>query len=117
MRYPLRLRRQGVHIELMICVTVSCKEADGSLQKTLRAIAAAVCIIVDGRTNMPFDVANYASRTMRIFDSTLIELRYAGRDTTMHVFERSVEMPKHTMAREYFPPLQLIFGVTEHPGG
>lgn len=47
MRYPLRLRRQGLHIELAICVTVP-GHAEGAgkrLRKTLRAIAAELTLI------------------------------------------------------------------------
>lgn len=76
-----------------------------------------MCVVVDGRARMSRDLADLASRELRVFDASMLELRYAGSDTTMHVFERSVELPRHTAAREYFPPLQLIFGVKEHGGG
>jgi len=135
MRYPLRLRRQGAHIELAICVAVpGYKDGEGlELSKTLRAVASelsliqarssipwseiALCAIVDGRAGMDPSLSEYASRELRVFDTSLIELRYGSSDTTMHVFERSVEIPRHQAAREYFPPLQMIFAVKEHPGG
>ena len=41
----------------------------------------------------------------------------APQPVTCHIFERSMELPKHSSQREYFKPLQMLLAVKEKNGG
>lgn len=47
----------------------------------------------------------------------LVAPRARTQPVTCHIFERSVEMPKHSSQREYFKPLQMLLAVKEKNGG
>jgi hypothetical protein len=44
---------------------------------------------------------------MKIYDPSILRTVHHGRPVVMHVFERSVELPKHASQREYHMPLQV----------
>ena len=59
----------------------------------------------------------FCSRELLIFDKEMIQERHNSQDVTMHLFERSCQLSKHSSQREYFLPMQLIFAMKEKNGG
>eukprot|EP01138_Halocafeteria_seosinensis_P003621 gb/GECG01003700.1/.p1 GENE.gb/GECG01003700.1/~~gb/GECG01003700.1/.p1 ORF type:complete len:1630 (+),score=224.77 gb/GECG01003700.1/:1-4890(+) len=128
----LRVKRDARDISLMILVTVSHEDGD-LLQKTLTGIAnnlaslqkkvdilwdeVAVCIMVDGRQMMNESLRHYAETQLKVFDSSMIELYSNDQPTQVHIFERSVEIPRYLQQGDYFEPLQVMFAVKEYNGG
>jgi len=53
----------------------------------------------------------------KLFDPSIIRTMHHGRPVVVHLFERSVEMAKHTSQREYHYPLQVMLAVKERNGG
>ena len=127
---PLRVRRMGRKIKLFLSITMYNENAD-ELQRSLKGVAEqldqlqphvtweemAVAIIVDGRNKMHKSMIEYCTKELKIFDEGLLRLKYNGSEVSCHIFEISVELPKHKAQREYYQPLQLILCIKERNGG
>lgn len=127
---PLRVRRAGRTIKAFLCITMYNEHAD-ELKRSLRGVADnldqlepallweefAVCIVVDGRHKMSKSVLQFAEKELKLFDPDLVKVEHNGAPVTAHIFEKSVELAKHTSQREYFKPLQMILCIKERNGG
>lgn len=121
---PLRVRRSGRTIKLFLCITMYNEHAD-ELKRSLRGVAEqldqlepgllweemAVCIIVDGREKMNKSMLSFCEKELKLFDPDLLRYEHNGSNVTCHIFEKSVELAKHTSSREYFKPLQMILAI------
>lgn len=131
MSQPLRVVKAGRTIRLMIGITCYNEEGD-ELKRTLAGIASnltrlcrgglhwseiAVMIILDGRAKMHASMVQYLQHELRVFDPELLLEEHAGRPVTMHIFERTVTIPRAKSTRDYYPPLQISVGVKERNGG
>ena len=76
-----------------------------------------VSIIVDGRYKASPDLLTYMEKELKCYDGELMKDTFRGEDVTMHLFERTVQLSKHTAQRTYYRPLQLIFALKERNGG
>jgi chitin synthase len=76
-----------------------------------------VAIFIDGREFMSKSMSDYLQFEMKLYDPTILRSLHKGRPVVLHVFERSVELPKHTSYREYHYPLQCMLGLKERNGG
>ncbi len=132
MRYPVRVARMRRHASLVFGVVVSAGADRDGLERTLQSISGnlralisdgwqwtsiAVVVVVDGLECMSPSLAEYLQTSLRIFDASMTTETFARERVHLHVFERTVELPKHTQAREYFDPLQLTLAVTARQAG
>lgn len=67
----------------------------------------AVVIVSDGREKLNPTTAKYMEDDLKLYDPKLIVTKHLSFNVTMHLFEKSVELPKHHLTREYFYPLQV----------
>lgn len=132
MDYPLRVRRQDKDVTLMVCITVY-NEGPDMLDRTLKGLAGnlvdlsvkagidpdevVVCVMLDGRREADEFMLDYLRNDIKVYDPDLIEIQHKNKDVMMHLFEKSVELPKHPTAREYYEPLQMILALKELNGG
>lgn len=132
--YPTRMRRRmdaddTKSIELLTCIHVEGNTNPRDLSHTLSALANSlqllkdrteigwaelgVVVLIDGRAHMSEELKQYLSSELRLYDESMLDLAFDGRETTVHLFERSVELPKHQTQRSYHKPLQLSLAVKE----
>lgn len=76
-----------------------------------------VLIIVDGREKMSKSVAEYCEKELKIWDTGMLKFEHRNNEVTCHIFEKTVDLPKHSSQREYYKPLQLVLCVKEKNGG
>ena len=50
---------------------------------------------------------DYVRDELKVYDPSMLQARAQGSQVVMHVFEKSVELPKHAAQREYYDPLQV----------
>lgn len=127
----LRCRRQGRPIKI-ICNITMYNEHASELKRTLLGLAEnlddldaagvswhemVVSIIVDGRYKASPSLLEYCENELKCYDKDLVKDTFRGQDVTMHIFERTVQLSKHTAQRTYYRPLQLIFALKERNGG
>jgi chitin synthase len=132
MTSALRPAKAGRRTRLAISITLYNEEGD-ELARTLEGIAAnlpglakahgvhwsevLVVACIDGRERMSASMLDYVTHGLRLYDAGILTLAHRGRPVTMHVFERTVELPRHAAQREYHFPLQLVLAVKERNGG
>lgn len=75
-----------------------------------------ITILVDGRNKANPSLLSYCEK-LHIFDPEMMRDEFNGSAVTMHLFERSVRLPKHETQREYYKPMQLVFALKEKNGG
>ena len=51
------------------------------------------------------------------YDPKLLKPQFHGSEVTMHLFEKTVELARHSSQREYFPPMQLMLDLKARNGG
>ena len=78
---------------------------------------AVVNLVIDGRHNIPKDVFNYLKYDLKMWDPGMLLSVHKGSEVTCHIFERTVELPRHPSQREYYLPMQMILSVKEKTGG
>jgi cellulose synthase/poly-beta-1,6-N-acetylglucosamine synthase-like glycosyltransferase len=76
-----------------------------------------VIIIVDGREKMSKSVAEFAEKELKVWDSSMLKYEHRNNEVTCHIFEKTVDLPKHSSQREYYKPLQIVMAVKEKNGG
>jgi chitin synthase len=76
-----------------------------------------VVIIVDGREKMSKSVAEFAEKELKVWDSSMLKYEHRNNEVTCHIFEKTVDLPKHSSQREYYKPLQIVMAVKEKNGG
>lgn len=132
--YPVRMRRrmnqiEGLQLALLVGIHLNGNEEPRDVAHTLSALAnslqmlkqrtdiewdeCGVVLLVDGRSTLSEELKHFLAHEIRIYDESLLELTYDGSDTTVHLFERSVELPKHQTQRSYHDPLQMSLAVKE----
>lgn len=77
----------------------------------------AVAIVCDGRAKMNKSTAEYMQKDIKVLDPDMIKLEHNLNPVTCHIFEKTIDLPKHSSQREYFKPLQIILAVKEANGG
>lgn len=137
LRYPTRLSRmrRSVHTVVGIIVPFAANPEDQAtaLQHTLTAVSAnlreltregvdwttvAVVVVLDGLNCMSDPLETYLRSALRLFDGTMLSSTMKeGEAVHLHVFERTVELPKHAQAREYYDPLQMVLAVPTAQNG
>jgi cellulose synthase/poly-beta-1,6-N-acetylglucosamine synthase-like glycosyltransferase len=127
----LRATRASRKIRLFICITAY-NEDGAELRRTLTGIAAnlpglqrvglhwseiVVCVIIDGRERASASMIDYVTGDLQLYDPSLIVEEHRGNPTTMHLFERTVELTKSKATREYHFPLQVLLALKAANGG
>jgi cellulose synthase/poly-beta-1,6-N-acetylglucosamine synthase-like glycosyltransferase len=128
----LRVVKAGRKIRLSIGITCYNEPGD-ELRRTLVGIAEnlpklnrvaglhwseiMVTITMDGIDYMSTQMRDFLTHDLKIFDPSLLRQSHAGRPVVMHLFERTVEMARHSSQREYYHPLQLALAVKARNGG
>lgn len=107
-------------------------EDDDELDRSLKGVASnlealqryrlswenvLVVMLVDGRSKANPKTLKYMKEKLHIYDESMILERLNHSDVTMHMFERTVALPKHTAQNKYYPPLQLMLALKERNGG
>ena len=126
----LRPKRASRKTRLFIVVTCYNEEGD-ELRRSLTGIASnltalqavglhwseiAVLIIIDGREKVNCTMIDELTG-LSLFDGSLLKESHHGRPVVLHLFERTVELPRHATQRLYFPPLQIALAIKEKNGG
>ncbi len=76
-----------------------------------------VIIVIDGREKMHKSVAEYFEKELKIWDNEMLVAEHRNNPVTCHLFEKTVDLPKHSSQREYYKPLQIAVAVKEKNGG
>lgn len=126
---PLKCVRLGRSIDIAICVTMYNENVE-DLMESLEGIAEnlpyldangvewtniLVCVVADGRLKMDKSVVEYMSEKLLVYDEDLLLSKHKGFDTTCHLFEKTVALPKS--GGEHHDPMQLLFAVKEKNSG
>lgn len=132
MRYPSRVARMHRRVQLVFGVVVPAGASRDCLERSLQSVSAnirvllldgwqwtsiAVVIIVDGMACLSASMLDYLQAALRLFDASMTVAAVGQERVHMHVFERTLELPKHAQAREYFDPMQVTLGVTNQQAG
>lgn len=127
---PLRCMRMGRPVKIMMVVTMYNEEPD-ELERSLRGVAVnldqlapgvtweeiVVVIVCDGREKMNKACLEYMEKELKIWDSNMLLKKHRNNDVTCHIFEKTVELPRHSAQRVYYQPLQVVLAVKEKNGG
>jgi chitin synthase len=62
-------------------------------------------------------LTTYNTTDLKLFDPEVLCQSHAGRPVVMHLFERTIELPKDASQRECWPPMQMMLGVKVRNGG
>jgi hypothetical protein len=76
-----------------------------------------IIIVVDGREKMNKTMQEYFEKDLKVWDSDMVMMEHRNNAVTCHLFEKTVDLPKHSSQREYFKPLQIALAVKEKNGG
>lgn len=66
---------------------------------------------------MSKSVYEYAEKELKVWDNSMLKFEHRNNEVTCHVFEKTVDLPKHSSQREYYKPLQIVMAVKEKNGG
>lgn len=132
MQCRLRVVRAARMIRLVISVTMYNEGAE-ELRNTMRGVAEnmeqlqqkhgmswqeiLVVVTLDGITKAHESTLLYAEQELKIFQPSLLENSVKGKPTTMHMFERTVELAEDKASRKYFSPMQVAFMLKARNGG
>ena len=76
-----------------------------------------VFIVIDGREKMSKSMMEYLEKDLKVWDSTMVMQEHRNNEVTCHLFEKTIDLPKHSSQREYYKPLQIALAVKEKNGG
>ena len=76
-----------------------------------------VCIVSDGRDKMSKSMVEFLEKDLKVWDTPMLLHEHRNNEVTCHLFEKTVDLPKHSSQREYFKPLQIVLAVKEKNGG
>lgn len=132
LRYPSRLMRLQRSPAIVFGIVVPAGASHEGLEATLHAIAEnvrvltrlgwewtsmAVVIVVDGLETLTAAMVDYLHGVLKLLEPSLLSHELKGETVHLHVFERTVELTKHSQAREYYDPLQVTLAVTSDQCG
>ena len=114
-----------------MCITCY-NEIGDDLERTLSGLASnldawqqqgvdwrevAVCVVYDGRDRIEKSMLEYMERKLNIYDKEMLLATHKNNPVTMHLFEKTVSLVKHSSQREHYQPLQLIMCIKELNAG
>ena len=76
-----------------------------------------VFIIADGREKMNKSMVEFLEKDLKVWDSGMLLPEHRNNEVTCHLFEKTIDLPKHSSQREYYKPLQIALAVKEKNGG
>jgi chitin synthase len=113
-----RLAKLGVHwSEICICVLLDGRESASRSMVDYLQVRSFFCVELHVCQIMVYIIFLRVQHDLKIYDPTILRRVHKGRPVVVHVFERSVELPKFKSRREYHYPLQLMLAVKERNGG
>jgi chitin synthase len=71
-----------------------------------------VVIVVDGLETMSPSMVDYLHGVLKLLEPSLLSRELKGETVHLHVFERTVELTKHSQAREYYDPMQVTLALS-----
>jgi chitin synthase len=76
-----------------------------------------VFIVADGREKMNKSMVEFLEKDLKVWDTGMTVAEHRNNEVTCHLFEKTVDLPKHSSQREYYKPLQIALAVKEKNGG
>ena len=128
---PLRTLRLGRDIVIAVCITLYNEEVE-ELKMSLRGVAenlsylavvgidwtqVQVVIVADGRNKLSESVQEYLTKDLLLYYEDLLLESHKGNSVTMHLYEKTIELARHSSQRQYFFPMQVLFALKEKNGG
>ena len=102
--------------ELERSLTGIASNLPGLQQRGIHWSEVQVMVILDGRAKASSSMIDYLS-AIQLYDRSLLMEERNDDPVTMHLFERTVELPSHQTQREFYLPLPISLALKEKNGG